>query len=382
MSAPGRASTGSLISGGRSGCGLEGDDLTNLEEALERLHLRDLEYGSGLASHGSMAVEALESLGHQALIPAFLDLYVPRLPPAEAGEAMAAWESGAMRGRSDRRADWVATFEARLASGDWREVLAASLGELMPGLFAAAGHGLLRTAHAVRGLERTDSALRRRELARGLAHWSARYQELPGVPGAHAGSETLMELFSRVPRLGDPAARAELFFESVARLDHVPAFARAIEGAPRPAESAVDAFLGELGRIGALLYCTHPGARIAYVHAVTIPVALRGLMSYLDPSARGAAALHAFHAVAALHAIHGELDPRELLEGEIEDEVCRTAESWDEIRYRAACSLQEHAIKMAEACLRADRLGPDPIYRLAAADAALRLEGSRSAGGC
>ena len=66
----------------------------------------------------------------------------------------------------------------------------------------------------------------------------------------------------------------------------------------------------------------------------------------------------------------------------IDEEILRTAESWDEIRYHAACSAQEHAIEMAETCLRADRQGPDPIYRIAAADATIRLEGSRSTGGC
>ena len=48
--------------------------MSNFDEALERFHRADFEYSGGLASHGPMAAEALESLGHQALIPAFLDL--------------------------------------------------------------------------------------------------------------------------------------------------------------------------------------------------------------------------------------------------------------------------------------------------------------------
>ena len=65
------------------------------------------------------------------------------------------------------------------------------------------------------------------------------------------------------------------------------------------------------------------------------------------------------------------------------EDVRRTAESWDEIRYRAATSIQEHAIKMAEACWREDRIAPDPVFRLAAADAAIKLEGQPSStGGC
>ncbi|MFT5442540.1 MAG: hypothetical protein ACI8W3_001584, partial [Myxococcota bacterium] len=44
-----------------------------------------------------------------------------------------------------------------------------------------------------------------------------------------------------------------------------------------------------------------------------------------------------------------------------------------ETRYRAACSIHEHAILMAEACLREDATAPDRLLRLAAADAALKL---------
>ena len=46
--------------------------MSNLDEALERFHLVGFEYAGGFANHGPMGAEALESLGHQALIPAFL----------------------------------------------------------------------------------------------------------------------------------------------------------------------------------------------------------------------------------------------------------------------------------------------------------------------
>ena len=53
----------------------------------------------------------------------------------------------------------------------------------------------------------------------------------------------------------------------------------------------------------------------------------------------------------------------------------RLAGSRAEIRYRAACSLDDHAVKLAEACLREDAAAPDSGLRLAAADAALHLGG-------
>ena len=92
--------------------------MSNFDEALERLHLVDLEYAGGLANHGPMGVEALEALGHQALIPAFMDLYVPRLPVAVPGTPMDERACEDALGRIERRGDWVATWEARLERGD------------------------------------------------------------------------------------------------------------------------------------------------------------------------------------------------------------------------------------------------------------------------
>lgn len=353
--------------------------MSNLDEALERFHLADLEYAGGLANHGPMGAEALESLGHQALIPAFLDLYVPRLPAADVGRVLDESEWAGALGAVERAADWVATFEARLATGAWQDVVCESLPGLIPGIFAAAGHGLLRTAHAVRSLEREDSPLRRRELARGLAYWSARFQTLPGVPGrSAAGSVDLVERFERWPTLDEREDRAGFFFEVVARLDTFPAFAEAIDGLAVPEPDALDGTLATLCRIGSGLYLAHPESRIAYAHAVTIPSAIRLIAPLLPPDEACRAAAHAMQAVAALHSVFGGTRSG----AEPDDEVQETARDWDEIRYRAACSIQEHSIKLAEACWREDRLSPDPVFRLAAADAALKIEGRTGSGEC
>jgi len=331
--------------------------VSNLDEALERFHLADLEYAGGRANHGPMAAEALESLGHQALIPALLDLYVPRLPPAEQGRVLAGEELVAARGRPERRA-----------------LVGRVVPDLLPGLFASAGHGLLRTAHAVRGLAREDSPLRRRELAHGLASWASREQTLPGQPGARATaadrSPGLEVFFEALPRVGGRAAADagrgaagdELFIEAARRLENDADFRAAIEAAPTPEEGAeLEAWLVELARVGAGLYLAHPGARIAYVHAVTLPVALRELVPLLGAEPARAGAGYVLQALAALHALFDERGEQE--EGAGAGEVTwavagapaaaaldPATKSWDEIRYRAACSIQEHAIKLAEAC--------------------------------
>ncbi|MFK7895021.1 MAG: hypothetical protein AB8G23_04245 [Myxococcota bacterium] len=356
--------------------------MSNFDEALERFHLNDLEYSGGLASHGPMGAEALEALGHQALIPAFLDIYVPRLPPAEPGRALSAAEEAAARGEIARRSDWVATFEAELAEGDWRDVVAARVPDLLPGLFAAAGHGFLRVAHGVRSLLREDSPLRRRELARGLAHWATRYQTLPGTPGKSAGSEaavaSLPKTIAAWPWVGEEEARAGYFFEIVTRLGDFPDFARAVEAAPLPAATELDAYLDALCAASASMYLAHPEARIAYVHTVTLPSAMRILAPLLEEADQVRAVGYVLQAVGALHSMFGERrEP-----GEIDAEVEAGSADWNEIRYRAACSIQEHAIKMTEACWGEEKRSGNPVFRLAASDAALRLEGTRSAGGC
>lgn len=353
--------------------------VSNLDEALERFHLGDLEYAGGLANHGPMGAEALEYLGHQALIPAFLGLYAPRLPSAEPGSVLSESETKDSLGDMSRSADWVATFEARLDGGDWRSVVATAVPELMPGLFAGAGHGLLRTAHAVRSLEREDSPLRRRELARGLAYWSARYQLLPGRPGrGTTPARDLVEEFSAWPLVGEPESRSGMFFESVRRLDQFPAFSTAIERFERPPAAELGAFLSSLCCLAASAYLAHPEARIPYVHALTIPSAIRLLTPLLDEEEACLGAIYAFQAMAAMHSMFGEGD----VIPEPEEEVARVSEDWTAIRYHAACSLQEHAIKMAEACWREDQVAENPILRLAAADAALKIDGRGRSAEC
>jgi len=344
--------------------------MSNFDDALERFHQVDLEYAGGLANHGPMGAEALESLGHQAKIPAFVDIYAPRLPPLRRGEVLAEAARADALGDMDRSPDWVATFESLVESGDWRSLIRSEVPALLPGLFAAAGHGLLRAAHAVRALEREDSPLRRRELAHGLAYWAARFQRLPGEPGS-SGERDVESALEDWPLLGDAEARAGYFFRVVKHLDGWAPFAGAVSTMRLPAPEEVGSFLDTLCREMAALYVRHPGARIAYVHAVTIPSALRSLVPHLAPEEGARAAGYTLQAVGALHSLFG--DPASVPDED--PEVLRAAGDWDEVRYHAACSIQEHAIKMTEACWREYKHAPDPIFERAGADAALQIGG-------
>jgi hypothetical protein len=345
-----------------------------LDEALERFQIGQCEYGGGLSNHGPMAAEALIALGHRALVPALVERYAPRLGAAVLeGRPLpeADWESALSD--YDRLGDWIATFQARLEDGrPFGAVVAEAVALLADGLIGAAAHGWLRTAHAARALEDHDTPVRRKELAVGLGYWAARYARLPGVAGSHAvPGRGPGEAIGAVVPVPPERRRGVLFTEQLTALDDDAAWRDTVESVDLDRFDAdPGGWIAELCRTMAALYLRHPAARIAYVHTVTAPSALRLVLAHLDRRTARRAAGAAFQAAAALHAVAatgaGPPDP--------DPEVEALADSTAEIRYRAACSLEEHAIKMAEACVREDRVAPDPVLRRAAADAALRLE--------
>jgi hypothetical protein len=343
--------------------------VSELDAALERFDRTAPEWGGGLANHGPMAAEALAALGHPALIPGFVERYAPRLAPLGPGKVLAREERVAALGDPQRTSDWIATWRAELGARPWPDVLREAIAELVPGLFASAAHGLLRTAHAVRSLEAEDSPLRRGELAHGLGLWSARHQELPGRPGAAPVRAPSLDSLEPIP----PELRSGgLFFDQVRVLDRHPPFRAWLEGLDLLPD--VDASIATLTREAAALYLGHRGGRIAYAHTVTAPSALRLLAPHLPDEVLRLAVGRAWQAVGALHAVSYAPEPPDPAERAAAE---RVASDTAEIRYRAACSMDDHSIKLTEVCLREDAAAPDSILRLAAADAALHLGGTQ-----
>jgi hypothetical protein len=79
----------------------------------------------------------------------------------------------------------------------------------------------------------------------------------------------------------------------------------------------------------------------------------------VDNEARRAAR-YAWQAVAGLYAWFAKAPPFRV--EVVTDEVVDASDLVD----RAARTMDEHAIKFAEACLREERLAPNPAYRVAA----------------
>lgn len=373
--------------------------MNDYDEALERFHRHAPEWGGGFANHGPMAAEALEALGHPVLIPDFVWRYGPRLPLLKAGRVLGADEYAAALGRIECVSDWIATFEAELVQArdgahsgarggapdrslgrsldtmprntpddtGWPTLLRAWLPRLVPGMFAGAFHGLLRVAHAVRALERETSPVRERELAHGLGYWAARFMTLQGVVGVHVvrGLSPAQSLRS-VPSVAPQARRSGLFFEQVGVLGAE--FAQAVEQIDADTLSFHE-FLSELTCEAARLYLENLDSRIAYIHLLTGPSALRLLEPHLDPATQRVALGAVLQGAMALHAVTQNAACREA----VQDDARRLAENPDELRYVAANTGEEHVIKFCEAALRENARTPDPNYLLAAADATLRL---------
>ncbi|MEP7024337.1 MAG: questin oxidase family protein, partial [Actinomycetota bacterium] len=124
-----------------------------LDEAYERLHTTGPEFDGGLSNHGPMAVEAMIRGGHSDQVGSWLDSYTRRLEefPRAVAPVGDDWQDAL--GDLRRVADWTTYFRRQVAEQPWREVLNLWWPRLLPGVAAAATHGVIRTGHAVRALQ-------------------------------------------------------------------------------------------------------------------------------------------------------------------------------------------------------------------------------------
>src|SRR5262245_22858427 len=154
------------------------------DEALERLRGTGTEVAGGIApNHGPMGAEALVALGRDDAVVAWADRYRRNLdvmPASTSPITTATWREGL--GVIERSADWVVFFREALAEAPWRTVFTEWIGRLLPATASAGGHGLIRTAHALRALQHAETPLRIEELGAALAYWAAYYRKLPGLP--------------------------------------------------------------------------------------------------------------------------------------------------------------------------------------------------------
>ena len=338
-----------------------------IDEMLDTLSFAGAELVNGNANHGPMAAEALFALGRDEAVVPWIDGYRDRLvyrPPPSAPISGEEWRE--YLGVRERLGDWIVFFENELSESPWQDVVRQWVPRLAPAVMAAATHGLIRTGHAVRSLAREDTPQRRHELAQGLGFWAARYYTLPGTPSPTHAGHTPEAALDYVERLHDASFDGSgAITEQIRGLEEHPEFAPAIDLADTSGD--VSRFISSLTETFAGIYLASPRNLIAFVHTVTGPSALRMLAPYLEPADTRLAARYAWQTCAAVYAWYSTVPPQDTA-GFEEPGVDR-----DELIDRAVAAGGAHSIKFTEACLREFALNPNPVYLVAARDAAERV---------
>jgi hypothetical protein len=333
-----------------------------IDSALELLRDCGPEFHR-LSNHGPMAAEALLTLGRDDAVVGWVERYRERLQPhPEPTDPIDAdtWQQAL--GDFQRVGDWRVFFDREIAEHGAAATIATWVPRFIPGLAAAGFHGIIRTAHAVRSLQSGQTELRLGELAEGLAFWAARYQTMPGAPSPAGGGLPPEQALARVPKLPEEKRVRGLVSDELASLDGFDAFRSVIDLVDT---SDAQRCLSQITSTFARVYLANADhAGFSFIHALTGPSALRLLLPSLDESEWPRAVQYAWQAAAGLYAVAARAPGVERDPVDIDD---------DELIDRAVATRDEHAIKFTEACLREERLAPDPVFRAAASDLASRL---------
>jgi hypothetical protein len=341
-----------------------------LDEALEIFMRTGPEYQGGFSNHGPMAAEALIKLGRPEAVIPWVEHYKRRLQgPVEGRNTISRKDWREALGNSNRVGDWIVFFNRELKESPWRSVLGQWVPRLAPGLVAAAAHGLIRTGHAARSLAERETVARRQELAQGLAYWAARYQPLPFSRDGKSMRLKPSQAIRQVKTLPVERRGRGLIHAQLRRLDEFPPFMSVAD----LVDSSGDAsrFISDLTETFADVYLANAhdfGSSFACIHAVTGPSAIRLLLPYVKPEAARHLLRYGWQAAAGLYAAFGSTP--------VSNAHDSPAQNKKDLIDRAVAVLtvDEHAVKFTEVCLREYALNPKPVYLLAARHASDRLQ--------
>jgi hypothetical protein len=297
------------------------------DDALKTFLAADANYGGGLANHGPMAAEALVSMGQAEAIGAFVAAYEPRL-------------------ESSRRQVAPAP-----APDDWRSWLQPQLTTLVPMAGNLAGHGLLRVAHAVRGLERAEtsggvSVVQRRELTAAVDYWRDGGAGVPS-PKQLDGDSTADQWLAMLGRL-DPEQRSDgLLTVTLAAAAETEGFRvgmAALARSPDPAST-----LDVLAVTAALAFeRNNASSAFALLHGVTVSSMARVLLVHLDDAG-----------ARELEAIVAGFDDGEHIADDDDGESIELLDT-AALAEQAAATREDHTIKFVDACLQVTARTGDP----------------------
>ena len=328
------------------------DTAGTLDEAYQRLHATGPEFDGGLSNHGPMVAEAMSRRGQADGVHRWLDVYVRRLDefPRGTGPIGAQWQEAL--GDPQRVADWTTYFREEVAGQPWREVLDTWWPRLLPGLVAAATHGVIRTGHAVEALLADgETPEHLTELAHGLAYWAARWQPVPGAEteprptaGHQAAGLTAAAALAAVPRIADQSGGIS---ERLPRLPGLAGWQTAVASAAIPASpDQARAWLAGLADEATTRYLEYGhGNAIMLVHSATAPTAVLRTLPALREELWAPSTAAAWTAAAALTAIYAPAVPAPAA---VLPEAPRGPLAAEEVFARAVDHGDEHVIKFAD----------------------------------
>jgi hypothetical protein len=335
-------------------------DYEPLDTALARLGSGGADLVNGMTNHAPMAAEALCALGRPDAVLPWVERYRPQiLPRLPARERIDPTHWRATLSREDRFADWSAFFANELARTPWRDALDRWVGRLAPGICAAATHGVIRVGHAARALGAAETDLRRAELADALASWASTYQELPTAPHTSAARFAPRDALARVPVV--PLAERRFkgtIVSSLEGLKDFPDFAPAI--GLLDTRGNLDDLVAELARVFAGVLVENARdtlTTLVFVHGVTSVAALGNLLPHVEPATARAALPWAWQSAAALYATFAAADV-----ARARADLDSTPVDAKTLVDAAISNGDEHAIKLAEACLGWNARAPAPEF--------------------
>jgi hypothetical protein len=358
-----------------------------LDEAYERLHATGPEFDGWLSNHGPMAAEAMVRHGQAGQVHRWLDGYMARLEefPRGSGPIGAGWQDAL--GDPRRIADWTGYFRREVTERPWRQALETWWPRLLPGVAAAATHGVIRVGHAVRALTQDgEDAEHRTELAHGLAYWAARWQPVPGTPAAesarittHApaparapatGGLAIADALAAVPRIADQTGGIR---DRLGRLTELPGWAAALTAPQIPAPAGeVAPWLAGLVDAATTRYLRFGhGNGVMLVHSATAPNAILRTLPALDPQLWAPSATAAWAAVAALTSIYAP--PAPAVQTALPDPPSGP-QAAEETFARAVEHGDEHVIKFADTAADVFARTGDPAALAAAIRATHLIE--------
>jgi len=303
------------------------------DDALAVFIGADASYSGGLSNHGPMAAEALVSLGQADWMGRFVSHY---------------------RGRLE-----APSVEISPAPADWRPWLDAQLPELVPHAANLLGHGLLRVAHAVRGIERVEttgiaSATQLQELAIAVDYWRSGGTGIAG-PARLSGSESIGDWLRSLELLPAFEAPGGSLNVTLVRAAAMPSFVERMSALAPAADPATT--LDALSAAAASACARNVGLNaFTLLHGATVSSMARVLLGHLDEDGARALESSVVGFVAAAVVGFDEQAAAEAGEMSAAGEVLDAAQ----LAADAAATLDEHTIKFADACIGvASRIGDD-----------------------